>query len=662
MSTFLQVLIVVSFNIVVIWSAVYESGLISPFTLHRGDRIESSSNSEVNLQFQQNDGNLVFRKTATAVWSTNDEGVRYGSNVTLQEDGDFVMFDNHSEAIWRSSSLHGSAPFMLMVSESDGVAMLYILDSTNNIVWSRSSDTSTAPASYPTLPPHVLFPIDQRVTIWNDDMQTNDGWITNNANTGGIVVLPTNSAGDIELCGQCARLVGGDGKASIEKQTDISEYKSIRFTVDIMHWGSESSQDHSLLEYKYDNDEWIEYGRYGMENNKKWTYVVINFDIPASTQSLAIRISVETVIVQGTLNKCYVDNAILIGLPLDPTTQPTRNPTETTSTPTTIPSVLTHDPTNFPTMPPTRTPTVPPTAYTEDPTSTPTANPSATPTYTPTPAPLNPSTAPTNVPTNDPTEVREGERFDETESTLDRDSSPSSTHKRNTDSWVYITVIGIIWSVVCCLCCCIYVHMKANKNATQHESAINNDIQHEDLQSDPVTKQGPPAGVMARATSGEMGGRLPIYNAQLVMKGSVKVTRGNVAMQKVVKHENEGEMGHTQQTPKDDIIDFDRDLVVQWMRNKVKLPQYTENFLNQGYVMMSAIQAINSREELAVCGVQKEGHQTLILAEIALYKVQNVTPGVNNKSNEDNAVGGQLPPPPMTGDTNGGNEGWLDIT
>eukprot|EP01083_Nonionella_stella_P133643 406298_1 len=376
MSTFLQVLIVVSFNIVVIWSAVYESGLISPFTLHRGDRIESSSNSEVNLQFQQNDGNLVFRKTGSSVWSTNSEGVIGGSHVTLQEHGDLVMFNNHSEAIWNSSSLQGAGPFMLMVSESGGVAMLYILDSLNNIVWSRSSNTSAALSSYPTLPPHVLFPIDHAVTIWNDDMQTNDGWITNDASTGGIVKIPVTSAGDIELCGQCARLVGDNGKASIEKQTDISEYKSIRFTVDIMHSASASSEDPTLLEYKYDDDEWIEYGQYGRENNKEWTYVVINFDIPTSTQSLAIRISVETVIVPNTYNKCYVDNAILIGLPLDPTTQPTRNPTETTSTPTTIPSVLTHDPTNFPTIPPTRTPTLPPTVNTKNPTSAPTANPS----------------------------------------------------------------------------------------------------------------------------------------------------------------------------------------------------------------------------------------------------------------------------------------------
>eukprot|EP01083_Nonionella_stella_P313534 1125868_1 len=163
MSSLLQVFIVLSLNIVVIWSTVYESGsFLSPFTLYREsqDTIESLSSQEVNLKLQRDDGNLVFRKTGSSVWSTNSEGVIGGSHVTLQEHGDLVMFNNHSEAIWNSSSLQGAGPFMLMVSESGGVAMLYILDSLNNIVWSRSSNTSAALSSYPTLPPHVLFPID----------------------------------------------------------------------------------------------------------------------------------------------------------------------------------------------------------------------------------------------------------------------------------------------------------------------------------------------------------------------------------------------------------------------------------------------------------------------------------------------------------------------
>eukprot|EP01083_Nonionella_stella_P029635 81522_1 len=319
----------------------------------------------------------------------------------------------------------------------------------------------------------------------------------------------------------------------------------------------------------------------------------------------------------------------------------------------------------------------------EEPTVFPTQSPTKYPTKKPSNAPVNhPITAHSSVPpaalptlraelsTKRPTPLVTVHSAEVTDTADSNDHGEDGDQDNQLQVAIYVVSTFILCYV--CLCGGLLFHKRCFDDMkkpidmiqSNDESAINNDIQHEDLQSesDPVTKQGPPAGVIATATSGEMGGRLPIYNAQLVMKGSVKVTRGNVAMQKVVKHENEGEMGHTQQTPKDDIIDFDRDLVVQWMRNKVKLPQYTENFLNQGYVMMSAIQAINSREELAVCGVQKEGHQTLILAEIALYKVQNVTPGVNNKSNEDNAVGGQLPPPPMTGDTNGGNEGWLDIT
>eukprot|EP01083_Nonionella_stella_P133645 406311_1 len=61
-------------------------------------------------------------------------------------------------------------------------------------------------------------------------------------------------------------------------------------------------------------------------------------------------------------------------------------------------------------------------------------------------------------------------------------------------------------------------------------------------------------------------------------------------------------------------IDVEHDLVAQWMRYTVKLPQYTEKLVNQGYETMRGIQAINSAEALARCGIKKVGHQTLILA------------------------------------------------
>eukprot|EP01083_Nonionella_stella_P030588 83841_1 len=63
-------------------------------------------------------------------------------------------------------------------------------------------------------------------------------------------------------------------------------------------------------------------------------------------------------------------------------------------------------------------------------------------------------------------------------------------------------------------------------------------------------------------------------------------------------------------------IDHERHLVVQWLRYTVKLPQYTDMFLTNGFDNMRAIQAIKSKEELARCGIEMRGHQTLILAEI----------------------------------------------
>eukprot|EP01083_Nonionella_stella_P030586 83837_1 len=69
-------------------------------------------------------------------------------------------------------------------------------------------------------------------------------------------------------------------------------------------------------------------------------------------------------------------------------------------------------------------------------------------------------------------------------------------------------------------------------------------------------------------------------------------------------------------------IDHERHLVVQWLRYTVKLPQYTDMFLTNGFDNMRAIQAIKSKEELARCGIEMRGHQTLILAEI--YKARAV--------------------------------------
>eukprot|EP01084_Bolivina_argentea_P158238 275670_1 len=106
-------------------------------------------------------------------------------------------------------------------------------------------------------------------------------------------------------------------------------------------------------------------------------------------------------------------------------------------------------------------------------------------------------------------------------------------------------------------------------------------------------------------------------------------------------------------------VDFERDLVMQWLIHTVKLPQYAETFFGQGYEDMRAIQAINSREQLARCGIKLDGHQTLIMAEIAaLQGAQFGTRGGDRTRGEGggqaknrDAFGGKLPPlPPMMGD------------
>eukprot|EP01084_Bolivina_argentea_P010001 18655_1 len=98
-------------------------------------------------------------------------------------------------------------------------------------------------------------------------------------------------------------------------------------------------------------------------------------------------------------------------------------------------------------------------------------------------------------------------------------------------------------------------------------------------------------------------------------------------------------------------IDFDRDLVVQWMRHTVKLPQYTKKLFDQGYDNMRAIQAVGSREELGLCGIKPHGHQTLILAEIAALQGTQFSTKRGATHGEGGQQHMQLPPQPMAGGT-----------
>eukprot|EP01083_Nonionella_stella_P271075 918241_1 len=62
--------------------------------------------------------------------------------------------------------------------------------------------------------------------------------------------------------------------------------------------------------------------------------------------------------------------------------------------------------------------------------------------------------------------------------------------------------------------------------------------------------------------------------------------------------------------------DFDRSLLVSWLENEVKLPQYLSKFLTNGYDNLRAIKMITNESQLANIGITKLGHQMLILEAI----------------------------------------------
>eukprot|EP01083_Nonionella_stella_P011214 31880_1 len=100
--------------------------------------------------------------------------------------------------------------------------------------------------------------------------------------------------------------------------------------------------------------------------------------------------------------------------------------------------------------------------------------------------------------------------------------------------------------------------------------------------------------------------------------------------------------------PKDE-KDFERDLVISWLRYTVQLPEYTDNFLNNGYENMRAIQTIACKEEVASLGINPPGHQALILAEIK--GIQGTKLGTRSKREGGGPPAGSgfaaLPPQPL---------------
>eukprot|EP01083_Nonionella_stella_P207618 754059_1 len=259
-------------------------------------------------------------------------------------------------------------------------------------------------------------------------------------------------------------------------------------------------------------------------------------------------------------------------------------------------SRITLDPTTSPTRHPTSMPTGQPTAH---PTSHPTYLPTAGPTLYPT---EHPTIGPTLNPTNDPSHSTSGTAVPNTskepiiESTISLDDTMvtvSSTNevRDNNAVWIYDTILSnlelslVITAAVCiCLVVCIIVCVKRRVQKERQDSAkyiipVNSNSDGSQMVSIPVSNH-------------------------------------------VVQLNIQPEPATSKEKSCRDITE-----VTEWLTKKVKLPQYVQNFVDNGFETMEFVCDITAAEDLKDIGVTLKGHQIRILAKVKDLKAQQTKHG-----------------------------------
>eukprot|EP00484_Ammonia_sp_Unknown_P019178 CAMPEP_0197034174 /NCGR_PEP_ID=MMETSP1384-20130603/12359_1 /TAXON_ID=29189 /ORGANISM="Ammonia sp." /LENGTH=133 /DNA_ID=CAMNT_0042464065 /DNA_START=1 /DNA_END=399 /DNA_ORIENTATION=+ len=60
--------------------------------------------------------------------------------------------------------------------------------------------------------------------------------------------------------------------------------------------------------------------------------------------------------------------------------------------------------------------------------------------------------------------------------------------------------------------------------------------------------------------------------------------------------------------------------VKAWMENEVKLPQYVQTFISNGYETMEIVKEIQTTDDLKDIGIELKGHQKIILSKVHALK------------------------------------------
>eukprot|EP01083_Nonionella_stella_P033401 91456_1 len=427
-------------------------------TLYQGDSIVSYD-SLVKLKLAPT-GTLVIKtrtSSTTGVW--NNAGFdTYTSSaqwMTLESDGELVLYNSQNGIEWTSNSMAGTAPFRLIVS--DDVAV-YILDSLNTVVW--SSNPSFAELN----------------TIWHSTFDSDDGlW----ALDGSGAKLPSSSSycpysvlGD-----KCLKLEVVNGyNTNAQRTTAISTYQYLQFQVDISgrYLGTD---DYCQIWWQFEVGDWFLYD--GLYTNSVYRDVILDIPLSSSHTSLTMALEIQS---SGS-DICYFSNAILRGrlVTQDPTNLPSSSPT---IPPTTIPTKQpTKNPTSYPTNKPTMFPTKYPTlSPTKEQTSSPSGQPTSLfPTSNPT---LPPVRAITSQPTtDDPTTLIPSQYRRSTSINMKQTSSVEETTGRgeaidnaNAPVAVHVVTLYILAAAMasaCCFCLAVVIICKVRqKKAGKMEKRV----------------------------------------------------------------------------------------------------------------------------------------------------------------------------------------------
>eukprot|EP01083_Nonionella_stella_P119624 357765_1 len=292
MSTFALCLILIISVHMAHSNTVYSNGDIttdSTSTLYQGDSIESY-NSLTQLKFGSNGAlKIQTRSSSTSTWTNADFNTATSANhVTLQGDGELVVFNASNQVQWTSNSIVGTAPFRLIVSKD---AAAYILDSSDMVVWSTNPSFS------------------ELETIWHSTFDSDDGsWVLD---TIGAIGLPSGGARCPHYPDACLRLTVDDGyNTNARRTTVISAYKYIQFQVDIQG-RSLGTDEFCEIWWYIDDGDWAHDDTVYI--TELYRDVIIDIPLPTSYTSLRIQLEIESDSFDN--DRCYFDDAILRGIP-----------------------------------------------------------------------------------------------------------------------------------------------------------------------------------------------------------------------------------------------------------------------------------------------------------------------------------------------------------